>query len=281
MSDFRVLLEGLSFPEGPRWHQGCLWFSDFYRHQVVAVDLEGQRETILEVPGQPSGLGFDPDGNLLVVSMTDRRLLRHDLASRETVEVADLSQLAPSLCNDMVVDELGRAYIGNFGFERHRGEEPRTTNLVLVNERGEAQEVADDLFFPNGTVITPNDELVIAETWRGCLTAFTRAADGTLDHRRVWADLGGTVPDGICLDTDGAIWVADPRNNEVIRFREGGTVLDRLSTGDRGAFACMLGGSDRRTLFVCTCSGSGPEITSRRDGRIEICPVGTPGAGLP
>lgn len=278
--ELQVLLEGLTFPEGPRWHADRLVFSDFYSHEVLAVDLEGRAETVCTVPGQPSGLGWLPDGRLLVVSMLDRRLLRRD--PEGLMEHADLSELAPSHCNDMVVDGEGRAWVGNFGFDRHAGEEPRTTCLVRVGPHGEAQIVAQDVFFPNGSVITPDGKtLIVAESWGRRLTAWDIEDSGGLADRRVWADLGESVPDGICLDAEGAVWSADPRNNEVVRVREGGELLDRISTGERGAYACMLGGEDRRTLFVCTNTTSGPEAAEARQGRIEHVRVEVAGAGWP
>jgi sugar lactone lactonase YvrE len=273
-----VVLEGLFFPEGPRWHDGRLWFSDFYAHEVVAVDLDGQRETVVEVPNQPSGLGWDPEGRLLVVSMLDRRLLRFDGSRLE--EVADLSPVATWHCNDMVVDDQGRAYVGNFGSDRAEGRPPDPATLALIQPDGTVAAAAD-LVFPNGMVITADDTLVVAETFGGRLTAFDRAPDGTLANRRVWADLGSTIPDGICLDAEGAIWVAEPRGREVVRVAEGGDVLGRISTGDRGAFACMLGGDDRRTLLVCTARRSGAGAVDDRAGRIEAYPVDVPGAGRP
>ena len=276
-----MLIDGLSFPEGPRWHDGKLWFSDFYRHEVVAVDAEGKRTTAAQVPAQPSGLGWLPDGRLLVVSMLDRRVLVVD--GGRPAEHADLSPYATGPCNDMVVDAEGRAYVGNFGFDRHRGEEPRTAALVRVEPDGATAVAADDLEFPNGTVITPDGAtLIAAETFGHRLTAWDRAPDGALSGRRVWADLGPHYPDGICLDAEGLVWVADPGGHEVLRVAEGGEVAERIATGDdRSAYACMLGGDDRRTLFVCTNTGSGPAAAERRDGRIEWARVEVPGAGWP
>ena len=276
----KVLLDGLTFPEGPRWHEGRLWFSDFYAHEVVAVDLAGKRETIVEVPGQPSGLGWTPDGRLLVVSMTDRRLLRLDPGG--LVEVADLSAYANYHCNDMVVDGDGGAYVGNFGFNSHDGSEFKAADLIRVDPDGGVSVAAEGLAFPNGSVITPDGgTLIVGETRGNILSAWDRAADGSLSNRRVWADLGGGFPDGICLDADGAVWVADPRNKETIRVLEGGEVTDRISTGEMGSFACMLGGAERRTLFICTCLQSGPDTAALRSGRIEVVEVTVPGAGWP
>ncbi len=276
----KVLVDGLTFPEGPRWHDGRLYFSDFYSHRVLAVDMSGKLETIATVPQQPSGLGWAPDGTLLIVSMLDRRLVKLKDGKLETV--GDMSNLATGPCNDMVVDAKGRAYVGNFGFDRHKGEAQRTACLSRVDPDGRVTKAADDLLFPNGTVITPDGKtLIVGETIANRLTAFDVAADGTLSNRRVWADLGTVFPDGICRDAEGAIWVADPRGNRVVRVFEGGRVAQTIPTGDRGAFACMLGGTDRKTLFVATNSGSGPAAALKTDGRIETIQVDIAGAGLP
>jgi len=275
-----VLVDGLTFPEGPRWHDGRLWFSDFYSHRVLAADRTGRLETIVEVPQRPSGLGWTRDGKLLVVSMLDRRLLRLD-GGRLAV-VADLSALATGPCNDMVVDGHGRAWVGNFGFDRHRGEAQRTTCIVRVDPDGKATKAADDLLFPNGTVITPDGKtLIVGETFAHRLTAFDVAADGTLSKRRAWAQIEGCYPDGICFDAEGAIWVSDPVGHRLVRVFEGGRIAREIDLAPRGAYACILGGTDRRTLFVCTNSGSGPSMADKRDGRIEILRVEAPGAGWP
>jgi len=280
MTRIDTLLEGLTFPEGPRWRDGRLCFSDFYSHRVLTVDLDGASATVVEVPAQPSGLGWTPDGRLLVVSMLDRRLLRLDADG--LAAVADLSGLATGPCNDMVVDAAGRAYVGNFGYDRHAGQPPRDACLARVDPDGAVTAVADRMMFPNGSVITEDGStLIVAETHARRLTAFDLAADGTLANRRVFADLGEGYPDGICLDEKGAIWFADPRRKGVYRVREGGRVEQTISTGDRGAYACMLGGADRRTLFVCTSAASGPAATRETAGRIEVARVEVPGAGLP
>lgn len=280
MREIKTLLDGLTFAEGPRWRDGRLWFSDFYAHEVIAVDLEGNRETVVAVPGQPSGLGWTPDGNLLVVSMRDQKLMRFEPSG--LVEHADLSGYSNYWCNDMVVDVRGGAYVGNFGFNRHAGEEPRATTLVHVTPKGQVSVAADGLWFPNGTVITPDGKtLVVSETRAHRLTAFDVAVDGTLSNRRVFAEIENMYPDGICLDQEGAIWVSDPHNREVVRIRDGGEVTDRFVLGDRGAYACMLGGVDRRTLFICTNIDSGQKIATERTGKIEVTRVEVPGAGLP
>jgi sugar lactone lactonase YvrE len=236
---------------------------------------------MVEVPQRPSGLGWTPDGALLVVSMLDRRLLR--VENGTTRVHADLSAVATASCNDMVVDSRGRAYVGNFGYDRHKGEPPRTTCLARVDPDGRVTRAAEDLFFPNGTVITPDGRtMIVGETQGHRLTAFDVAADGTLSNRRVWAQLDAAVfPDGICLDAEGGIWVSDALGFELLRVREGGKIDGTVSTGTRYAFACMLGGADRRTLFACTSTGSGPAMADKRDGAIETVRVDVPGAGLP
>ncbi len=280
MTETRVLIDGLRFPEGPRWHEDRFWFSDMHSGVVLAVSMDGRAETIVEVEAEPSGLGWLPDGRLLVVSMQDRRLLRLD--PEGLAEVADLSPHASFHCNDMVVDAHGRAYVGNFGFDLHAGDSPTTANLILVHPDGRSEVAAKDLGFPNGTVITPDGKtLIVGESFGGCLTAFDVAEDGSLHGRRVWAQLEGSVPDGICLDEEGAIWVASPMGKGgVLRVREGGEVTDRIAV-EHEAYACMLGGPDRRTLFICTAPDSHPDKTGDRGGRIEMASVEVPGAGLP
>jgi sugar lactone lactonase YvrE len=274
----RVLLDGLAFGESPRWHDGRLWFSDMHAYQVMTVDLSGRTETIVRVPGLPSGLGWLPDGRLLVVSMTDRRLLR--LESGGLVEVADLSKLASYHCNDMVVDRQGRAYIGHFGFDYY-SQPFAPAEVILVTPDGSARVVAEQMAFPNGSIITPDGRtLIVAETFGGCLTAFDIQPDGSLAGRRVWALTSPAIPDGICLDAEGAVWVSSP-TGEVLRIQEGGQVADRISLS-RPAFACMLGGADLRTLFVMTAKSDNPdELRAEPSGRVEIVEVDVPGAGLP
>lgn len=277
----RVVVEGLAFPEGPRWHDGRFWFSDMHARTVQCVEADGSTHVVARVSGRPSGLGWTLDGRLLIVSMTDRRLL--GLGPEGALEeVADLSAFATHHCNDMVVDAQGRAYVGNFGFDFLAKESPRTTNLVLVTPEGEVREAARDLSFPNGSVITPDGStLIVGETLAARLTAFDIAPDGSLHNRRVWAELKGAVPDGICLDQDGAIWVASPVSAEVLRIREGGEVVERMPV-ETQAFACMLGGEEGRTLFVCTARSSDPDSCLRdRAGRIEAFEVDVARAGLP
>jgi sugar lactone lactonase YvrE len=278
--DTKILLDGLLFPEGPRWHEQKLWFSDMQGLHVMTVDLNGNAEKIVEVKASPSGLGWLPDGRLLVVSMIDRRLLRLDGIG--LVEIADLKELASFHCNDMVVDKLGRAYIGNFGFDLSAGAPAAPAEMIMVTPDGTPRVVAKELYFPNGTVITPDDRtLIVAETWGHCLTAFDIEPDGTLKNRRTWAKLKDAYPDGICLDAEGAIWVAAPYPGEVMRVREGGNITHRLSVTTK-PYACMLGGAGRRTLFVCTAGSSNPaEVRADPNGKIEITEVEIPGAGRP
>ena len=275
-----ILVDGLAFAEGPRWRDGRLFFSDMHRDRVMAVDPDGRLEEIARVEGQPSGLGWDPEGRLLVVSMTDRRLLRLDPGGLS--EVADLSGLASHHCNDMVVDAQGRAYVGHFGYDMLGGGPPAPASLILVRPDGEASVAAEDMQFPNGVVITPDGgTLIVGESMGARLTAFDVAADGSLSNRRVWAALDGAVPDGICLDAEGAVWVASPVSSEVLRVAEGGEVLARVAT-ERMAIACMLGGEDRRTLFVLTSTTvQREECLAKLEARIETVPVEVPGAGLP
>lgn len=275
-----VLAEGLRFPEGPRWHDDRLYFSDQHAGLVRTVSPGGELGTVVAVPHRPSGLGWDAAGRLLIVSMDDRRLLR--LEGDALVEFADLSTLAPWHCNDMVVDASGRAYVGNFGFDLDGGAEPCSTNMLRVDPDGSVHEAATDLRFPNGTVLTPDGAtLIVGESWSGSLTAFTVGSDGALSDRRTWAQLEGAVPDGICLDAEGAIWSACPLTGRVLRVREGGGVTDVVTVDRAGAYACMLGGDDRRTLFVCTADSSHPSETATMRGAIEVCDVDVPGAGLP
>ena len=276
-----TLIEGLCFGEGPRWHEGALWLSDMHAREVLRITPDGTRETVVEVPGWPSGLGWLPDGDLLIVSMTERRVLRYD-GSALTVH-AELGDLATFHCNDMVVDGSGRAWVGHFGFDIFtQGTERRLASLIRIDPDGTTSLAADELAFPNGTVITPDGRtLIVGETMGACLTAFDVEDDGSLVNRREWAALRGAVPDGICLDADMGIWVASPRSNEVLRVLEGGEVTHRIAT-DRGAFACMLGGDDGRTLFTLTSGSSIPEqCAEERSAAVVTDRVDVPRAGWP
>ncbi len=281
MSSYRCLIENLAFAEAPRWHDGELWFSDFFTHQVMRVDRDGRAHVAVEVPNQPSGLGWLPDGRLLVVSMLDRKLMRLDPTG--LVEVADLSQLADFHCNDMVVDAKGRAYIGNFGFDIFaQPVVPKPTVLVMVSPDGKTSVAANDMAFPNGTVITSDGRtMIVGETFAKRLTAFEVGDDGTLSNRRVWADLGKLAPDGICLDAEDAVWVASPRSNEFVRVLEGGTITRRVPVSNQG-IACALGGEDGKRLFmVIGRVKPREEAIATRVGRIEYIDVDVPAATAP
>jgi sugar lactone lactonase YvrE len=289
-----VLRTGLHFGEGPRWHDGRLWYSDFYDHAVHAMTVDGVDERIVEVPGQPSGLGWMPDGSLLVSSMTDQRVLRWDGA--DLTEHADLSSHAGWWVNDLVVATDGTAWVGNFGFdldgflaihgiEGVLGEPgPTATVLCRVDPDGTVSVAASDMVFPNGSVITPDGRtLIVAETLALRLTAFDIAGDGTLTNRRVWADLSAVMgaADGICLDAEGAVWIANAVAPQCLRVAEGGEILDTIDT-TQTAFACMLGGDDGNDLFVMTAPDSNHEMrAAAADGRIEVVEVDVPHAGLP
>jgi sugar lactone lactonase YvrE len=273
-----IVLRGLDFGEGPRWHEGRLWFSDFFRHGVFTLD--GDREDlVVEVPGQPSGLGWLPDGRLLVVSMLDRRLLVWDGAHLQ--EYADLTAVSEHECNDLVVGPDGTAYVSTFGFDLHGGAEPRPTRMVIVSPDGEVRVASDEVWFPNGSVITPEGRLIVGETFASRYTSYALDATGMPVDRRVWAEVKGLTPDGCCLDAEGRIWSADPVARRVVLIEEGGRVLHEIPT-EQSAVACMLGGPDRRTLFILTSKGTKPErVAGAGTGRIETVRVEVPGAGLP
>lgn len=278
----KLLLDGLAFAEGPRWREGRLWFSDMHAHEIVAVDEAGKRETMLSWKGPVSGLGWLPDGRLLFVSMEDQKLMRRE-ADGKVVTHGDLSGIATGLANDMVVDDQGRAWVGNFGFSLHPMEEVKPATLARVDPDGGVHAAASDLVFPNGMMITPDGKtLIVGESFAGRLTAFDIGANGALSNRRVWAQLPeGAVPDGSCLDADGAIWTASPTTKEVLRLREGGEVLEKIAT-EQQAIACMLGGGDGKTLFILTSAGTDPEkCRSVRTARILTHTAPAARAGLP
>ena len=295
MSRFKTLISGMSFTECPRWHDGRLYFSDFYTRRVLAVTLDGTIETIADVPAQPSGLGFLPDGRLLIVSMRDRKILRRELDA-SFVEHADGSGLAPWHLNDMLVDCEGRAWVGNFGFDLMGGASVTTTNLICVDQDACATVAAVGLGFPNGMALTPNGTLIVAETTMNRLTAF-ELASGVLGRRWTWAAFGGpptstdpaelfsqvdVAPDGICLDTAGAIWVADAKNGRLLRVAEGGGILEEIKTDGMGVFACMLGGVDGRTLFACVApTFHEADASASHRAAIWMTNVDVPRAGLP
>lgn len=290
MTQAHTLTDGLYFGEGPRWHNGRLWFSDFYDHAVKSMDTAGRVSIEHRFEDQPSGLGWLPDGRLLVVSMRALKVLRQE--GTGFVEHADLSGLARHMCNDMVVDGNGRAWVGNFGFDldaelSRRGvasvfAEHPSTNLVRVDPDGSVHLAAREMHFPNGTVVTPDGKtLVVGETLASCLTAFDILADGCLANRREWAALGQRAPDGICLDADGNIWVANAVAPECVLIAPGGEVLQVVATS-QNCYACMLGGDDGRDLYAVTALTSHHDVAAvERTGKIETARVKTPGAGWP
>ncbi len=280
MAQFKTLLRDLIFPEGPRWHDGKLWFSDMHAHKVRTVDLDGHAHDIVEVPTWPSGLGWLPDGRLLIVSMIDRKLLRFENGQLKTH--ADISHLASFHCNDMVVDGKGRAYVGNFGYDLLSNAPQKPAELVLVNPDGSARVIAEGLDFPNGTVITADGKkLIVGESMGHRLTSYTIQPDGSLTDWRIFAELGEGVPDGIALDVENAVWVASPLNKELIRVEEGGAVTDRIRC-DSMPIACALGGPARKILFVLFSDSIHPEeCREKRSARIDTMDVAVAGAGWP
>ncbi len=287
----RLLIDGIYFGEAPRWRGGRLWFSDFHAHAVKSVSLAGDLRTELEIDDRPSGLGWLPDGSLLVVSMVRRQVLRR--APDGTLAVhADLGEVATFHCNDMVVDAAGRAYVGNFGFDLEaeihaRGLEDviashATADLARVDPDGRIGIAAKGMHFPNGSAITPDGRtLIVGETLSGALTAFDLAEDGTLSNRRLWAATWPRVPDGIALDAEGAIWIANPFAPECVRIAEGGRVLDIVDT-EFPCFACMLGGEDGKTLFMLTCATfDAVKGAATPMGRLLVADVAVGRAGRP
>jgi sugar lactone lactonase YvrE len=280
MSGPEVLLEGVAFGESPRWR---LWFSDWGAQEVVAVDEAGNKEVIARVdfPTFPMCIDFAADGRLLIVAGRDGRLLTLE-PDRSLSTYADLNHLAASPWNDIVVDPSGNAYVDNIGFDFPGGEFAPGT-LALVSPDGTARQVAEGLAFPNGIAITPDDgTLIVAESYAERLTAFEIDDDGGLRDRRVWAETPGDHPDGICVDSDGAVWYADVGNKHCVRVREGGEVLDIIEC-DRGCFACMLGGPDGSTLFIVAQEWGGPESMRQgaRTGQVLAAAAPAHHAGRP
>ena len=308
MKELKKLTGGLYFGEGPRWHENKLWFSDFYSHKVMTLDENNSLETVCEVPSQPSGLGWLPNGDLLIVSMLDRKILRF---SEGSISVhADLSEYVAHKCNDMVVGRDGTAYVGNFGMG-DAGESLNSTHLMIVKSDGTVLKGPDNLLFPNGTVITEDGKkLIIAETLGAKLTSFDIEDNGELTNRKLWArtsplfslliikflssmgfDLSKVdfskysknlhVPDGICLDEKNGIWIASPTTKAVVRIEKGGNITNTINT-PKGAFACMLGGKERKTLYVIISNSSDPEeAQASPEGEIHSIEVEIPGVGKP
>lgn len=287
----KILIADLDFPEDPRWHDDCLWFSDMGTKTVLRTDMQGNLENIVYIEGTPSGLGWLPDGSMLIVSMADRRLMKLDNFSLH--EAADLSKLASFRCNDMVVDSQGRAYIGSFGFDFEHLKPFVPGEIILVPPRGKPRIVADNLAFPNGMAITPDERvLIVSETLGECLTAFDIQEDGSLVRKRTWAHLEGFTPDGIVMDAQGAIWVASPVSGGVFRVMEGGDILQKINVKTQ-AYSCALGGLDLKTLLITT-SDPLPALfkikglptdalvfSTEKAGKIEAVEVDIPGTGYP
>ena len=277
----QTLMTGLLMGESPRWRDGRLWFSDWGAHEVIAVDLAGRSEVIVRVASFPFSIDWSPDGRLLIVAGSDGRLLRMD-RDGSLVTHAELTGLADHAWNEIVVDGRGNMYVNNIGFDFPDGEFA-TGIIALVTPDGSARQVADGVAFPNGMVVTPdNATLIVAESYGNRLTAFDIAADGSLSNRRIWADLEGGFPDGICLDAELAAWYADVPNRRCVRVREGGEVLQTIDL-DRGCFACMLGGAQRRTLFLMANEWRGLEgmADQVRTGQVLTLEAAAPGVGWP
>jgi sugar lactone lactonase YvrE len=290
-----VLSEGHTFLECPRWHDGHLYASDFFTSRVLRWAGGDGPETVCEVDGMPAGLGWAGDGTPLIVSMLNRKLLR--LRDGALEEVADLFDQADWHCNDMVVDDAGGAYVGNFGWDEGSDPTIRATSLLRVAPGGAVTVVADDLVCPNGMAITDDGTtLLVNETFAARVTAFDRASDGTLSNRRVWASFlddpppllpdllaaDVVLPDGMALDAEGALWLGDCRGSGAARVAEGGEVLDFVSTGDHATFAVALGGDDGRTLYLCTNIPYGKgDWTKEHKAAMRSCRVDVPRAGRP
>jgi sugar lactone lactonase YvrE len=292
---FTTVLGAYKYMEAPRWRDNRVWISDFYTHEVVSANEDGTDPRVeAVVANQPSGLGWLPDGRLLVVSMRDRKLLRRE-PDGALVTHADLSAHVDYLLNDLVVDSRGRAYVGNFGFDLMGGAPVQSTMIHRVDPDGTVTPVAEDLWFPNGSVITDAGVLLVVETLGNRITAFDILADGGLANRRVWAEFGqrpddtdvgkvltalAVASDGCCLDAEGALWVADAAHGRVVRVTEGGHIVDEIQL-QTGVFACALGGADGRTLFLCTAPDFFEENRANaREASLLSVPVELPGAGL-
>lgn len=274
-------VDGYVFLEGPRWHHGRLWVSDIWAHKVYSIAEDGTAEVAAEVPHRPSGLGFLPDGTPLIVSMQDRHVYRLENGALQLH--ADLGEAVSSEINDMVVDDQGRAYVGDMGYDLFGGAPSAPGGITLIEPDGSYRLVADGLDFPNGMVLTNGgDTLVVAESFGERLRAFDRAANGDLSKPRVYATLEGLVPDGICLDVDGNIWVAGAMGGAFVQVDSAGQVIARVEVGPDTAIACQLGGSDGRTLYCLVYAGGIEELSSGKPGaRIETVRVTSAAAGSP
>lgn len=280
MPDPKLLLTDLMFPESPRWHEGRLWVADWAAQQIVAVDLEGKSAVVGHVASFPFSIDWRPDGRLVVISSADRSLLTES-ADGPPAPSTDLRGLSERPWNEIVVDGRGNTYVNNIGFD-FPGGEFAPGFIALVTPDGAARVVAQDVAFPNGMAVTPdNGTLILGESYGNRLTAFDIAADGTLSNRRIWAETPGDHPDGICLDADGAVWYADVGNRRCVRVAAGGEVLQTIEF-DRGCFACMLGGPDGRTLFCVTNQFEGNSAPHEaKAGQVLAVQAPAPAAGWP
>jgi sugar lactone lactonase YvrE len=257
-----LFADGFMFLEAPKWRNGMLWVSDVFAHEVYALTAEGKRSRAIGVPNRPSGLGFLSNGSLIVVSAKDRRLLRLD--SDRLSEYADLSHHATGWVNDFAVDPQDRLFVGNFGYDFVAGEQRKTTCLHRVDTDGTIATVAEDVDFPNGSVVIDSGRtLIVAETWAGRITAFDINTGGDLENRRLFADLEHRQPDGLCADAEGAIWVGIYNTGEFLRVMDGGRITDRLQFAGSG-ISCTLGGTGGRTLFLTTFLGTDDDMAASR-----------------
>jgi len=281
VTDVKTLMTGIGLGESPRWHDGRLWFCDWVAQEIIACAPDGTNEVVANVSSFPFSIDWQPDGQLLVIAGSDRRLLRATPDGSLTTYV-ELASACDKPWNEIVVDGRGNTYLNNIGFDMMAGEEATTGMIALVTRDGVVRSVGDGLAFPNGMAITPdNATLIVAESHGKKLTAFDVASDGTLSAQRLWADLGDGAPDGICIDAEGAVWYADVPNRRCVRVCEGGEVLQTIDV-DRGCFACMLGGADGMTLFITAADWRGPaSIGEERSGQLFSAPVSVPHAGWP
>ena len=278
MTEPTVLASGLAMGESPRWHDDRLWVCDWVAGEVLTFDDDGNRKVVRTAPWLPFSIDWLPDGRLVVTSGSGRQVWREEPDGSLT-PYGGLDRM----WNEVVVDGRGNTFVNEIGFDMMAGAPPAAGTVAVVRSDGAMREVADDLWFPNGMAITPDDTtLIVAESYGNRLTAFDIGPDGDLGGRRVWAGLGDAAPDGICLDAEGAVWFADVPHRRCVRVREGGEVLQAVDV-DRGCFACMLGGDDGRTLFIVatTWDPSAMNVAGGRTGQILRIRVDVPHAGRP
>lgn len=278
MAETTLLASGLAMGESPRWHDGRLWVCDWIAGEVLTFDGAGRRHLVRTMTGLPFSIDWLPDGRLVATSGSAHQVSR-ERPDGSLEAFGDMNRL----WNEVVVDGRGNTFVNEIGFDMMSGAPPAAGTIAVIRPGGEAREVADDVWFPNGMAVTPDDAtLIVAESYGNRLTAFEIAPDGGLTNRRVWADLGDAAPDGICLDAEGAVWYADVPHQRCVRVREGGEVLQTIEA-DRGCFACMLGGDDGRTLFIVATEWGEDTMTGEGDrtGQILAARVSVPHAGRP